>query len=52
MKLIFINIKNKCVLFDYEFIDMYMVGIVFMGIEIKFICLGKVSLVDIYCYFV
>ena len=47
-----INIKNKKASFDYEFVDTYTAGIVLTGTEIKSIRLGKVSLVDTYCYFV
>ncbi|MCE2616707.1 MAG: SsrA-binding protein [Phocaeicola sp.] len=47
-----INIKNKKASFDYEFIDTYTAGIVLTGTEIKSIRLGKVSLVDTYCYFI
>ncbi|WP_329903439.1 SsrA-binding protein [Porphyromonas pogonae] len=46
-----INIKNKKASFDYEFIDTYTAGIVLVGTEIKSIRLGKVSLVDTFCYF-
>ncbi len=47
-----INIKNKRASFDYEFIDTYTAGIVLTGTEIKSIRMGKVSLVDTYCYFI
>ena len=47
-----INIKNKKASFDYEFVETYTTGIVLTGTEIKSIRLGKVSLVDTYCYFV
>lgn len=47
-----INIKNKKASFDYEFVETYTAGIVLTGTEIKSIRLGKVSLVDTYCYFV
>ncbi|MCD8237127.1 MAG: SsrA-binding protein SmpB [Prevotellaceae bacterium] len=46
-----INIKNKRVSFDYEFIDTFTAGIVLTGTEIKSIRLGKASLVDTFCYF-
>lgn len=32
-----VNIRNKKASFEYFFIEEYMVGIVFIGIEIKFI---------------
>lgn len=47
-----INIKNRKASFDYEFVETYTAGIVLTGTEIKSIRLGKVSLVDTYCYFV
>ena len=47
-----INIKNKKASFDYEFVETFTAGIVLTGTEIKSIRLGKVSLVDTYCYFV
>ena len=47
-----INIKNKKASFDYEFVETYTAGIVLTGTEIKSIRLGKMSLVDTYCYFV
>ena len=47
-----INIKNKKASFDYEFVETYTAGIVLTGTEIKSIRLGKVSLVDTYCYFI
>ena len=51
-KLSAINIKNRKASFDYEFVETYTAGIVLTGTEIKSIRLGKVSLVDTYCYFV
>jgi len=47
-----INIKNRKASFDYEFVETYTAGIVLTGTEIKSVRLGKVSLVDTYCYFV
>ncbi len=47
-----INIKNKRASFDYEFVDTYTAGIVLTGTEIKSIRMGKVSLVDTFCYFI
>ena len=45
-----INIKNKKASFEYFFVDEFTAGIVLTGTEIKSIRLGKVSLVDTYCY--
>lgn len=45
-----INIKNKRATFDYELLETYTAGIVLTGTEIKSIRLGKVSLVDTYCF--
>ena len=45
-----INIKNRRASFDYEFLDTYTAGIVLTGTEIKSIRLGKVSLVDTFCF--
>ena len=47
-----INIKNRKASFDYLFVETYTAGIVLTGTEIKSVRLGKVSLVDTYCYFV
>ena len=47
-----IEIKNKKASFDYEFLETYEAGIVLVGTEIKSIRMGKVSLVDSFCYFV
>jgi SsrA-binding protein len=46
-----LNIKNKRANFDYELVDQYVAGIVLTGTEIKSIRLGKVSLVDTFCFF-
>ncbi|MBR1927970.1 MAG: SsrA-binding protein SmpB [Bacteroidales bacterium] len=46
------EIKNKKASFDYEFLETYEAGIVLVGTEIKSIRMGKVSLVDSFCYFV
>jgi SsrA-binding protein len=46
-----VNIKNKRASFDYEFVETFTAGIVLTGTEIKSIRLGKVSLVDTYCFF-
>ena len=45
-----ILIKNKRATFDYELLETFTAGIVLTGTEIKSFCLGKVSLVDTYCY--
>ena len=47
-----IQIKNKKAAFEYFFVETYTAGIVLTGTEIKSIRLGKVSLVDTYCYIV
>jgi SsrA-binding protein len=47
-----INIVNKKAYFNYEILDKYIAGIQLTGTEIKSIRLGKVSLVDCFCYFV
>ncbi|MBQ7856588.1 MAG: SsrA-binding protein SmpB [Alistipes sp.] len=46
-----INIRNKRATFDYEILEEYIAGIVLVGTEIKSIRMGKVSMVDCYCYF-
>lgn len=46
-----INIKNKRATFDYEILEEYHAGVVLVGTEIKSIRMGKVSMVDSYCYF-
>jgi SsrA-binding protein len=46
-----INIKNKKAYFDYEILEKYVAGMVLTGTEIKSIRMGKVSLVESYCYF-
>ena len=47
-----VEIRNKKASFDYEFLETFEAGIVLVGTEIKSIRMGKVSLVDSYCYFV
>lgn len=47
-----VSIRNKKAGFEYFFIDTYTAGIMLTGTEIKSIRLGKVSLVDTYCYIV
>lgn len=47
-----VRITNKRASFDYEFLETYEAGIVLVGTEIKSIRMGRVSLVDSYCYFV
>lgn len=46
-----ISIKNRRAQFDYEILETWVAGIMLAGTEIKSIRLGKVSLVDCYCYF-
>jgi SsrA-binding protein len=46
-----INIKNKKAYFDYEILEKYTAGIVLTGTEIKSTRMGKVSLVDSFCFF-
>lgn len=45
-----VNIRNKKASFEYYFVDVLTAGIVLTGTEIKSIRMGKVSLVDAYCY--
>ncbi len=45
-----INIKNKRAYFDYEILEKFVAGLVLTGTEIKSIRMGKVSLVESYCY--
>ncbi|MBQ6286430.1 MAG: SsrA-binding protein SmpB [Bacteroidales bacterium] len=47
-----VEIRNKKASFDYEFLETFEAGIVLVGTEIKSIRMGKVSLVDSYCFFV
>jgi SsrA-binding protein len=46
-----INIVNKKVKFEYEFIQMEIAGISLVGSEVKSIRQGKVSISEGYCYF-
>ena len=46
------EIRNKKASFDYQFLETFEAGIVLVGTEIKSIRMGKVSLVDSFCYFV
>lgn len=46
-----IDIRNKKARFDYELLDKYTAGIKLAGTEIKSVRLGKVSIVDTFCYF-
>jgi len=46
-----IHIKNKKVYFEFELLEKYITGIQLTGTEIKSIRMGKVSLVDAYCFF-
>ena len=45
-----VQIRNKKASFEFFFIDTYTAGIVLTGTEIKSIRMGKVSLVDAFCY--
>ena len=45
------NIKNRKASFEYEFLDVYVAGIMLKGTEIKSIREGKASLTEAYCYF-
>ena len=45
-----VNIRNKKASFEYFFVDTFTAGIVLTGTEIKSIRMGKVSLVDTFCY--
>ncbi len=47
-----VEFRNRRASFDYEFLETYEAGIVLAGTEIKSIRMGKVSLVDSFCYFV
>jgi SsrA-binding protein len=44
------EITNKKVRFEYEIIEKYTCGIVLIGVEVKSIRDGKVSIVDTFCY--
>lgn len=46
-----INIENRRARFDYQFLDMFVAGLVLRGTEIKSIREGKAGLSDSYCYF-
>jgi SsrA-binding protein len=46
-----INIVNRKIKFEYEFLDTYISGIQLVGTELKPIRNGKVSLVDSFCFF-
>ena len=46
-----VNIVNRKVKFEYEFLDTYIAGIQLVGTELKPIKNGKVSLVDSFCFF-
>jgi SsrA-binding protein len=45
-----VEITNKKVRFEYEIIEKYTCGVVLMGVEVKAIRDGKVSIVDTFCY--
>ncbi len=44
------EITNKKVRFEYEIIEKYTCGVVLMGVEVKAVRDGKVSIVDTFCY--
>jgi SsrA-binding protein len=44
------EITNKKVRFEYEIIEKYTCGVVLIGVEVKAIRDGKVSIVDTFCY--
>lgn len=46
-----VNIVNRKVKFEYEFIETYVAGIQLVGTEVKSIRNGEVSLVDTFCIF-
>lgn len=46
-----INVLNKKVKFEYEFIQTEICGIQLVGSEVKSIRQGKVSVTESYCYF-
>jgi SsrA-binding protein len=46
-----VNIVNRKVKFEYEFIETYIAGIQLLGTEVKSIRNGEVSLVDTFCIF-
>ncbi|MDR2520892.1 MAG: SsrA-binding protein [Bacteroidales bacterium OttesenSCG-928-I14] len=46
------TINNKKASFNYEFIEIFVAGIVLSGTEIKSIRLGKAVLIDSYCLFI
>jgi SsrA-binding protein len=46
-----VNIQNRKARHDYHFLEEYEAGAALLGSEVKSIKVGKVSLVDAYCYF-
>lgn len=46
-----VHIKNRRASYDYELLETFTAGIVLTGTEIKSVRLGKVSLVETYCFF-
>lgn len=46
-----VNITNRKVKFEYQFINTYVAGIQLVGTEVKSIRNGNVSLVDTFCIF-
>ena len=45
------SIVNRKAKFEYEFVDLYEVGIVLSGAEVKSLRAGNANLNDAYCYF-
>jgi SsrA-binding protein len=45
------SIVNRKAKFEYEFVDVYEVGIVLSGAEVKSLRAGNANLNDAYCYF-
>lgn len=46
-----VNIVNRKVKFEYEFINTYTAGVQLFGTEVKSIRRGEISLVDGFCFF-
>ena len=46
-----VNIVNRKVKFEYQFIEIFIVGLQLLGSEVKAIKSHMISMVDTYCYF-
>ena len=46
-----VNIVNRKVKFEYQFIETFIVGLQLQGSEVKAIKSNMISMVDTYCYF-